>query len=162
MIKTIADPRNNGDIHLVLMLKFPYYYSIRVEIIKMFLESFYKMLWDNSSKNNHKLDLQILAGDHKESAFLEILGESECNKLGISPLLNHRNEKISVMTNNMDAIKIRRRQLANFISDSTNHQQPRVDADKMYKRLNHHGNVGLEITGSFAARGLPFYTITLA
>jgi len=32
----------------------------------------------------------------------------------------------------------------------------------MHNRLNHHGYISLEITGSFIARGLPFYTVNLA
>jgi len=32
----------------------------------------------------------------------------------------------------------------------------------MYKRLIHHGLIALEITGSYVAKGLPFYTIKLA
>jgi hypothetical protein len=37
-----------------------------------------------------------------------------------------------------------------------------VDPIKMSNRLNHHGYISLEITGSYVARDLPFYTINLA
>jgi hypothetical protein len=52
--------------------------------------------------------------------------------------------------------------LAQFFSNSVNHHMDPVDSVKMHNRLNHHGYVALEITGSYAAKGLPFYTINLA
>lgn len=64
--------------------------------------------------------------------------------------------------NHLDAVSIRRAQLAKFFVDYVDHNQDNLNPLKMHKRLNHHGYIALEITGSYAAKGLPFYTINLA
>lgn len=69
---------------------------------------------------------------------------------------------VSVFVNHLDASSIKRKTLAQFFSDKVNHHMDPVDASKMANRLNHHGYIALEITGSYAAKGLPFYTINLA
>lgn len=59
-------------------------------------------------------------------------------------------------------MSIRRAQLAKFFVDIVNRNQDDISPLKMHNRLNHHGYIALEITGSYAAKGLPFYTINLA
>ena len=67
-----------------------------------------------------------------------------------------------VFINHLDASSIRKEQLALFFSNKINHHQDSVEKRVMQSRLNHHGYISLEITGSYIARGLPFYTIILA
>jgi len=64
--------------------------------------------------------------------------------------------------NDLDAVAIRRAQLSKFFIDIINKNQDELNPVTMLNRLNHLGLQFLEITGSYAARGLPFYTINLA
>lgn len=64
--------------------------------------------------------------------------------------------------NHLDAVSIRRENLADFFTNKINHHQSPIDTKKMHNRLNHHGYIGLEITGAYIAKGLPFDTINLA
>ncbi len=106
--------------------------------------------------------MDILSGDHNESAFLEVRSEHACQEKQLAPLIPTKDKIISVFVNHLDAVSIRRAKLAEFFSDNVNHHMDGVDPVKMHNRLNHHGFVALEITGSYVAKKLPFYTITIA
>lgn len=80
----------------------------------------------------------------------------------MSPLIITKDKKTSVFINHLDAVSIRRAQLAKFFVDIVNRNQDDISPLTMHNRLNHHGYIALEITGSYAAKGLPFYTINLA
>ncbi len=57
------------------MLKYPEQFGIRREIVVMFINSFYKILWNKDDDLNRKIHLEVLSGDHKESAFVEVRSE---------------------------------------------------------------------------------------
>jgi hypothetical protein len=153
-----------------MMLKYPEQFAIRKEIVTMFITSFYKLLWNKEDPLSQKLELDILSGDHTESAFVEVRSEHVKNYLNfqacqsqlLAPLLKTKDKTTSVFINHLDASSLRRNDLAKFFSDNVNHHMDPVDKDKMYNRLNHHGYITLDITGSYIAKGLPFYTINLA
>jgi len=162
LFKVILQPENIGDLHLKMMMKYPQQFSIRKEIIDMFLTSFFKLLWNTQEKLSTKLELEVLTGSHKEVGFIEVRSEEACQKQQLAPLIPTKNKFISVFVNHLDAASVRRAQLSSFFSDKVNHHQDPVDPIKMHNRLNHHGYISLEITGSYIAKGLPFYTINLA
>lgn len=54
------------------MLKYPEQFEIRKELVKMFLNSMYKILWNKTNELSKKIELEILTGDHRESAFIEV------------------------------------------------------------------------------------------
>ena len=85
-----------------------------------------------------------------------------CQKQQLSPLISTKKENVSTFVNNLDAVSIRRAQLSRFFVDIINKNQDELNALTMLNRLNHLGFQFLEITGSYAAKGLPFYTINLA
>jgi hypothetical protein len=85
-----------------------------------------------------------------------------CQTQQLAPLMKTKNKVVSVFVNHLDASSIRRALLAQFFSNNVNHHMDAVDVIKMHNRLNHHGYIALEITGSYAAKDLPFYTINLA
>lgn len=58
-----------------MMLKYPDRFAIRKEIVTMFITSFFKLLWNKDEELSKKLDLEILSGDHRESAFVEVRSE---------------------------------------------------------------------------------------
>lgn len=55
--KVIIKPENVGDLHLRMMLKYPEQFSIRREIVEMFLMSYYKLLWNKESDLSTKLEV---------------------------------------------------------------------------------------------------------
>jgi len=131
-------------------------------MVEMFLISFYKILWNKELEYSRKLELVVLAGTHKESAFIEVRSDHACQANKLAPLLITKNRTIMSFVNHLDAASIRRGQLAKFYSNKVNHHQDPVNRKTMHNRLNHHGYIALEITGSYIARGLPFYTVLLA
>jgi len=164
ILNTAIKAENIGDLHLKMMLKYPYQFSIRKEIFEMFIVSFYNVLWNKNSDISKKLELRILSGNHDENAFIEVRSEEACQRAKLAPLFSskyHKNNNM-VFINHLDASEIRRYQLAKYFADKVNHHQDSVDEKVMYGRLKHHGLIALEITGSYIAKGLPFYTIILA
>ncbi len=75
LVKALIKPDNIGDLHLKMMIKYPDQFAIRREIIEMFMISFYKILWNKESDIATKLELEVLMGDHQESAFVEVRSE---------------------------------------------------------------------------------------
>lgn len=79
LFNLITKPENIGDLHLKMLLKYPEQFSIRRDIVTLFLKSFYKTLWNKEDGLSQKLELEVLTGDHKESAFVEVRSENVSN-----------------------------------------------------------------------------------
>ena len=69
---------NNGDLHFKRLLKSPWFYGIRPQLVHAFIKAFYSLLWDKASPLRTKLILDSLQGDHQEQAFLEIRSNTAC------------------------------------------------------------------------------------
>jgi len=162
ILQVITNHDNIGDMHFKMILKYPAKYNFRKELIEMFILSFFKTLWNKDNEISAKINLDILAGSHNESAFVEVRSDKECEKAMLTPLLPNKNKFASILINHLDAISVRRAQMAEFFSNKINHHQDPVDGNTMFNRLNHHGYIALDITGSYVAKNLPFYTINLA
>lgn len=161
LFNLITESENIGDLHIRLMLKYPEKYGIRKDLIIMFLNSFYKLYWNNKNIKD-KMELDILTGDHNENAFIEVRSENECQKEKIAPLIPTQDKFISVFVHHLDAVSIKRKVIAEFFKDKSNTNFNGIDPDIMHKRLDHHGYAILDITGGFIAKGLPFDTINVA
>mmetsp|Transcript_4888 Transcript_4888/g.9148 ORF Transcript_4888/g.9148 Transcript_4888/m.9148 type:complete len:359 (-) Transcript_4888:490-1566(-) len=162
LLEALTEPENEGDVHISLMLKSPDLYAVRVQSIKYFLKVFYNMLW-NDDDYKSKLTLDVLPGSHEEKAFIEIRTEDTCNIEQVSPLVSPRDgssESKSVFINHIDAASIRRAQFAEFFANKIARQADDITPELMYKRMNHHGLYFLDVTGSYVAKDLPFYTAT--
>jgi hypothetical protein len=72
LYKRLIQPENIGDLHIKLILKYPQNFNVRKELIEIFIKSFYKILWDKQDDMYLKLELDVLTGDHNESAFIEV------------------------------------------------------------------------------------------
>lgn len=157
-------PESIGDLHLKLISKYPGKFMIRKELVDNFFRAYYNLLWDKNNDSNQKLELIILNGDHMESAFVEVRLGKECLESKVAPLLANWDKKTntSIFINHIDSVSIRRKQLADFFSEKVNHSLDEVDGKKMLERLKHHGNAFLDLFGSIAANGLPFYTISIS
>ena len=155
LLKIVALPRNVGDSHFKLMLEYPQLYSIRAEVVRHFITAFYSLLWDTTSHLHKLLEIDVLSGEHHEMGYVEIRNSDECIYEGISPLFP---KSISMYLNYIDAVSVRRRQLAEFFAVKIARNRDGITTDKLYKRINHHGLLFLDTTGSYIAKHLPFYT----
>lgn len=154
------EPMNNGDLHLRLILKYHSMYSIDIGLVKSFIKVFYTNLWNNHELNL-KLNLETLMGPHNETAFLEIKSNAVCTKDDLSPLFISKKKDSSVFYNHVDAVQIRRAQLANFFANVVNMHQDPIDTDKLFSKINQEGLNFLEITGSYLGKELPFYSVNI-
>lgn len=159
LLQFLMKPDNTGCSHIKRMLKMPDFYSIRLEIVQMFLSSYFSVLWDRENPLRARLLLERLVGNHDEGAFLEVRSNEACQTAQIAPLIKPKNEGKSLFVNHIDAASIRRKQLAKFFVNEINHHQQPLDIDTMHHRMNKHGLAFLEVTGSYIAKNLPFYTL---
>lgn len=155
LLKVVSNVGNIGDSHLRLMIEYPQMYSIKPEVVKHLITAFYEILWNNEKGLEKLLKVEVLEGEHTEVAYLEIRDSEECVYEGISPLLP---KKIKLFINYIDAVSPRRKQLAEFFAVKIAKNHNGITSEKIYKRMNHHGLLFLDITGSFIAKKLPFYT----
>ena len=181
LLRYLISPENVGCTHLKKILKNPEYYSIRKELIQSLITAFYEILWDKDSstiqtdehrKNNiaesntnsnlqKKLKLEGLVGARQETAFIEVRMNEACGKAGIAPLIAGRSQdrKLSVFVNHIEAVGVRRKQLAKFFAEQVNRHQEPIEWETLYNRMNKHGLAFLEVTGSYVAKNLPFFTL---
>jgi hypothetical protein len=66
-----------------------------------------------------------------------------------------------VLINHVDAITLLRAELAKFFTSHVSHEATKADTETMFNRMNHLGLAFLELTGSYVAKYLPFYTVSL-
>jgi len=177
-LEALTEPENNGDIHLRMLLKHPDLYAINANLVKMAIKSFFKLLWDKENEDSTKLHLEILVGDHHESAFLEVRSNEACTKAKLAPLISPKEQKtdgLSIFINHLDAISPRRVELAKFFANYIGHHQQGLEPvsislltsllifqkEILYNRMKHHGLAFLEATGSYVAKNLPFYSMNI-
>ena len=60
------------------MLLYPELYSVNKNTIETFIGIFYEILWDKESYLSDLIFLEVLPGDHNETAFLEIRTYENC------------------------------------------------------------------------------------
>merc|ERR1711970_1617207 len=84
LLEKLAAPENIGDAHLPYMAKYPEKYNIRPELIKMFFNAFYKVLWNADSAQKSDLKLEVLKGERsKERGFVDIATTKDCVEEGL-------------------------------------------------------------------------------
>jgi len=167
LLEKLTEVENQGDSHIRLMLKKPEWYELKKELVPMVLKSFYSLLWrqnqDLSAGNKlhqvQKLKLQVLVGDSNPSAFLEVSGGKLCHG-DVAPMLTPRSGQRSVLISHLDAVSERRQELASFFARIANVTPRKIDRQKLHQRMERHGWLALETTGSRIAVGLPLYTLS--
>jgi len=169
LLQRLVEFENHGDSHIRLLLKQPEWFQLNKVLVPMVLRSFYSLLWqqhqDPSSPIFHapKLKLQVLNGESNPQAFLEVVSEGLCHGSGVAPLLTPRDGQRAVLISNLDAVSLHRAELAAFFSSQhVEGPGPKIiiTAERLRQRLDRHGWLALETTGSRIANGLPFYTLT--
>ena len=165
LLQSLLEPDNIGDMHLRLMLKNANMYNVDPELIKMFLRAYFLNLWEGDIKS--KLKLVLLVGAHEEKGFIEIRSNAICTQENLAPLMSPMHEGKSMFVNHIDAIQVRRAQLAYFFATAVNmHSDPistvsSIDQEKLFNMINREGLSHLEMTGTYIGKELPFYTINL-
>jgi len=163
-LQALLEPDNEGDLHIKMLLRYPDMYGIDVELVKMFLRAFYKVLWDSTNPFSEKLILDVLIGEHTESAFLEVRSNQGCTAAKQAPLIRPNEPTqngMSIFVNHLDAASIKRVEIAKFFTEYINKQKSGVSPEVFHSRMDHHALAFLEVTGSFLAKGLPFYTLNI-
>jgi hypothetical protein len=72
-----------GDLHIKMMLSDPKLYSVDKSIVEFVIQAIFESLWD---KKDSKIHLNILQGEHLETAFVEIKTSIDCLKVNRAPL----------------------------------------------------------------------------
>jgi hypothetical protein len=159
LLEALKEPDNIGDSHLSLMLTYPDLYSIRPETVKNFIDAFFNVLWDQTNPLREAIYLEVLQGPHTETGFLEVRVNPECINEQVAPLVTPTtgDGTISLLVDHIDAVGIRRSQMAQFFADRIDKGQ-KITPKRMESRLQHHGLLFLDVTGSYVAKNLPFYT----
>lgn len=166
LLQKLGEVDNHGDSHIRLMLKEPEWFQLRRELVPMVLKAFYTKLWEqnmNTASALHekpKLRLVMLGGQSDPQAFIEVLSGGLCHDAGIAPMLTPRKDGRAVLVSHLDAVSVRRKELASFFAAIANAGPQKIDVNRMHKRLDRHGWLALETTGSRMASGLPFFTLT--
>jgi len=165
LIERLAEVESQGDSHFRLMLKSPEWYQFDKDLVPMVLKSFYSALWeqneDPSSKwhESPKLQLKILTGQSNPQAFFEVSSSETCQGRGVAPKIRPRDGVRSILVSHLDGASARRAELATFFAKVASATPKKIDRDKLHARLDRHGWLALETTGSRIAAGLPFFTL---
>mmetsp|Transcript_8546 Transcript_8546/g.26784 ORF Transcript_8546/g.26784 Transcript_8546/m.26784 type:complete len:278 (+) Transcript_8546:3-836(+) len=166
LLQKLTEVENQGDSHIRLMLKQPEWFQLHQLLVPMVLRSFYGLLWmqhqdpTSSLYAAPKLKLQILSGVSNPQAFFEVTSSALCEGSGIAPMMTPRQGSHAVLISHIDAVSLRRRELAAFFARVANATPRKLDVEKMHQRLDRHGWLALETTGSRLASNLPFFTLT--
>lgn len=160
LLDALTEPENIGDTHIRLLVGKPEMYSINSTLVKYFIRSYYKTLWDSNNTYSESLYLDVLQDSHKETAFLEVKVNDECINELVAPLVAPSNdtfEGVSLLINHVNAVIVRRAQIAAFIAEKID-QGEHITSEQLFKRIKHHGLLFLDVTGSYVSKDLPFFT----
>jgi hypothetical protein len=155
LLHIVANSRNVGDSHLRFMLEYPQMYSIRPSVVQSAIRAVFDVFWKKEKGLDRLIQVDVLTGEHKEKAYLEVRVSEDCQYEGASPILP---KPLDLFINFIDAVSPRRKQLAEFFAVKIGKNQNGLTSEKLFKRMNHHGLLFLDITGSLLVKDLPFYT----
>jgi len=165
LLEKLTQVDNHGDSHIRLLLKQPEWYQLGDYLVPMVIKAFYSNLWrqnqDASSPLHRepKLKLRVLIGESNPQAFLEVSSSDLCHSAGDAPMIAPHTVSRSMLVSHLDAVSLRREELADFFAKIANTTPRKVDRKQLHQRLDRHGWLALETTGSRIAAGLPFYTM---
>jgi len=166
LLKQLTEVENHGDSHIRLLLKKPEWFQLSEYLVPMAVKSFYTLLWQQNSDARSplykapKLNLEVLVGQSDPTAFLEVASSDLCHSGGVAPMLIPRSAERSVLISHLDAVSHRREELASFFTRVANASPRKINKDQLHQRMDRHGWLALEETGSRIAASLPFYTLT--
>lgn len=166
LLKKLTEVENHGDSHMRLMLKKPEWFQLNQYLVPMVVKSFYHLLWQQNSDpksrlyKSSKLKLEVLVGLSNPLGFLEVSSSKVCHAGEVAPMLTPRTPQRAVLISHLDAVSLRRAELASFFTRIANASPRKINPKQLGQRLDRHGWLALETTGSHVASGLPFFTLT--
>jgi len=166
LLKMLTEVENHGDSHMRLMLKKPEWFQLNKYLVPMVVKSFYHLLWQQNSDpksalhKSPKLKLEVLVGQSDAQGFLEVSSGKVCHAGDMAPMLTPRTPQRAVLISHLDAVSLRRAELASFFTRIANASPRKINPKQLGQRLDRHGWLALETTGSHIASGLPFFTLT--
>ena len=78
----------------------------------MTLRSFYDLLWNRDAPLHSRVHLEMLVGEARPAAFVEVATSQACEAVNAAPLLRPRSPNVSYLVSNLDAVSARRSELA--------------------------------------------------
>lgn len=168
LLQKLTEVENHGDSHIRLLLKKPEWFQVSEYLVPMAVKAFYHLLWQQNTDpksplyQSSKLKLEVLVGQSDPMAFLEVSSGELCHSGGVAPMLTPRSPQRAVLISHLDAVSLRRQELAAFFSRIANSSPRKINKDQLHQRMDRHGWLALETTGSRIAAGLPFYTLSYA
>lgn len=160
LLEKLTEAESHGDSHIRLLLKQPEWFELDERLTPMVLRSFYSRLWRDAGAS--RLELRVLQGESNPEGFLEVSSGAACEASGEAPMLTPKTARRALLISHLDAVSLRREELAAFFAKIANTSPRKVNKERLHQRLNRHGWLALETTGSRIAAGLPFYTLTYA
>ena len=91
ILNALVLPDNIGDLHLRMLISEPESYNVDKKIVTYVIQAFYEILWDLNSK----LKLDVLVGEHREFAFVEVKTNIVCNHFVLIHILGMPESKQS-------------------------------------------------------------------
>jgi hypothetical protein len=166
LLQKLTEVENHGDSHIRLLLKKPEWFQLNEYLVPMAVKAFYNLLWQQNTdaksplNKSPKLQLEVLVGQSDPQGFLEVSSGELCHSGGLAPMLTPRTPQRSVLISHLDAVSLRRQELASFFTRIANASPRKINKAQLHQRMDRHGWLALETTGSRIANGLPFYTLT--
>jgi hypothetical protein len=72
LLRALTQPENIGDLHIKMLMSEPKQYSVDKTLTEYFIKAYFDIIWSDDQQLREKLDFDIISGDHKELAFLEV------------------------------------------------------------------------------------------
>lgn len=110
LLDELIQPQHIGCGHIKLMLTRPDDYGVRPELVRAFLDAFFRSLWAGA-----EVDFVVLEGDHQEGAVVNVVVEGEVIGETPIPTITPRVNGKQMFVNHPQAVNFLRKELANGI-----------------------------------------------
>ena len=151
-LNALVDPENIGCGHIKYMiLHGKEKYNIRPELVKEFIKSLYRLLWDREKK----IELRILDDEHTEGAVVKIVAEGEITGDTKIPVVKPNTDAGQIFIYYPQVAKRAREDMAARIEEIIG--QP-IDEQRFREELENLAGKQLASTVKILGRSLPVYT----
>jgi hypothetical protein len=147
----LTTPSNIVCGHIRLTLENPNQYGVREELVRKALESIFRAFW-----NKKDVEIEVLEGEHKEGAVVNVLLEGDVNEDTEIPAISPNISGEEVFVNHPQATKFLREELGKQISEITGLDVESRKYNEIVKQL---GEQQLAETVARLAKDLPVYNI---
>jgi rhodanese-related sulfurtransferase len=159
LLEHLVDPAHIGCGHIRLMLQHGEEYGIRSDLVIYFLRAFHRLWW----KGSPEILLTVLAGDHEESAVVNVRLADGVWGLSQIPLISPALGRQQVFVNHPDVSAHLRQNVVQSVVRSSGPLG--VDAShesELQAAVNDLASHQLGVTVGYLARGLPVFDVVFA